>query len=198
MLVLQHHLLTSFIILILIIIVFKEIIISMNNCKNNLIKSIAVIQSPDKKINGIVYLEEIEYNKVSIKGNISGLADGEYGFHVHTYGDTSEGIQNIGDHFNPYNNNHGSRISRDLYGREITNKKRHMGDLGNISSKNNIAEFSFTDDVILLNGYNSVIGRTLAIHEHKDDLGSGNKNSLKHGNSGNIIAYGIIGHAKKK
>ena len=42
-----------------------------------------------------------------------------------------------------------------------------------------------------------LLGRSLVIHEKKDDLGKGNNNeSKKTGNSGKRIGYGIIGLMK--
>lgn len=64
-------------------------------------------------------------------------------------GDLSEGCLSTGSHFNPFQKVHGAR----------TDSTRHVGDLGNIvSDEHGIATFSFTDDVISLNGPQSIIG----------------------------------------
>ena len=64
----------------------------------------------------------------------------------------------------PFNKNHGGRNS----------KERHVGDLGNITSKNKVAKGSFTDKKYL--NYKSkccIIGRAIVVHEDRDDLGKG-------------------------
>lgn len=64
-------------------------------------------------------------------------------------GDLSGGCLSTGSHFNPFDKFHGAR----------TDSTRHVGDLGNIASdEHGAATFSFTDDVISLNGPKSIIG----------------------------------------
>lgn len=70
-------------------------------------------------------------------------------FHLSALGDLTEGCLSTGSHFNPFNKPHGAR----------TDSVRHVGDLGNIASdEHGTATFSFTDDVISLNGPKSIIG----------------------------------------
>ena len=53
-------------------------------------------------------------------------------------------------------------------------KKRHLGDLGNIlSSSQKGCSFAISDKLVKLEGRYSVVGRTVVIHEGKDDLGRG-------------------------
>ena len=42
--------------------------------------------------------------------DISGLTDGLHGFHIHQYGDLSEGCKSGCSHFNPFNETHGDYI----------------------------------------------------------------------------------------
>ena len=39
----------------------------------------------------------------TFKLNLTGLAPGKHGFHVHANGDLSQGCKGAGGHFNPYN-----------------------------------------------------------------------------------------------
>ena len=51
-----------------------------------------------------------------------------------------------------------------------------------------------TQQNIALYGQYSIIGRSVALHQNKDDLGMGNNSaSLITGNSGSRIACGVIG-----
>ena len=51
----------------------------------NSIKAIAVFNQRDQKVRGTVVLTETE-NKIKIEVNLSGLKEGEHGFHVHEAG----------------------------------------------------------------------------------------------------------------
>lgn len=120
-----------------------------------------------------------------------------HAIHVHEEGDLSKGCISLCAHFNPHNKLHGSY---ELYGQD-----RHVGDLkvGNIvADKNGIIDITFVDDLIDLYSYESIIGRSIVIHEKMDDLGryrydndKRGKESAITGNAGGRIACAIIGRS---
>uniref|UniRef100_A0A8C6HVQ0 Superoxide dismutase [Cu-Zn] n=1 Tax=Mus spicilegus TaxID=10103 RepID=A0A8C6HVQ0_MUSSI len=114
---------------------------------------------------------------VVLSGQITGLTEGQHGFHVHQYGDNTQGCTSAGPHFNPHSKKH---------------------NLGNVTAgKDGVANVSIDDRVISLLGEHSNIGRTMVVHEKQDDLGKGgNEESTKTGNAGSRLACGVIGIAQ--
>ena len=127
-------------------------------------------------VKGYVTFTELINKKVKVEYKFLGLKDGNHGFHIHELGDFKGNCDNAGGHFNPYKHNHGGRNTN----------KRHIGDLGNIKSINGIAEGYFVDKMISIrNKKTSIIGRSVVVHDLKDDLGKGNTtNSKKTGSAG--------------
>lgn len=92
------------------------------------------------------------------------MAPGLHGFHVHEFGDNTNGCMSAGPHFNPNGQEHGGP----------TDSVRHAGDLGNVQAgANGVATVNISDKQISLVGDNSIIGRTLVVHADQDDLGKG-------------------------
>ncbi len=117
---------------------------------------------------------------VKIVADIEGLSEGKHGFHIHEYGDCSdpEG-KSAGGHFDPDNKEHGAPDDED----------RHVGDLGNvIAGEDGKAHYERVDNVIELNGNNSIIGRAIIVHAGEDDLVS-----QPIGDAGARLACGVIG-----
>lgn len=112
-------------------------------------------------------------------------ANAERGFHIHTFGDNTNGCTSAGPHFNPFGKTHGAP----------TDTVRHVGDLGNIKTDaKGVAKGTITDKLVTLIGENSIIGRTVVVHGGTDDLGKGGTpDSLKTGNAGGRPACGVIG-----
>ncbi len=142
------------------------------------------------KINGEIQFIETSVKKVLVKINLSGLPKNSvHGIHIHEAGDLRDKCMAACSHFNPFNKNHGGRLS----------KNRHVGDLGNINTdKNGNVNYEFTDELIKLRGIKSnIIGRSVVIHESPDDCGLGSHpDSLTTGHSGKRIACSIIGYSK--
>ncbi|KAL8560595.1 hypothetical protein ACOMHN_054055 [Nucella lapillus] len=136
----------------------------------------------------IIFEQEGEGSEVKVTGEITGLDEGKHGFHIHEFGDTTNGCLSAGSHFNPKGQNHGGQDSAE----------RHVGDFGNIDAdKDRIAKVNMVDKQISLTGPHSIIGRCLVVHKDEDDLGKGgNPESLKTGNAGPRQYCGIIGITK--
>ena len=131
-------------------------------------------------------LKEEAGGGVRIVGNVTGLAPGQHGFHVHQFGDFSNNCDSTGPHFNPTDTLHGS--PDDLA------DKRHVGDLGNIlADATGVAVVNIFDPLLSLTGVDSIGGRALVVHEKADDLGrGGDDGSTKTGNAGPRLACGIV------
>ncbi|XP_047255870.1 superoxide dismutase [Cu-Zn], chloroplastic isoform X2 [Capsicum annuum] len=142
-------------------------------------KAVAVLKG-SSNVEGVVTLSQDDDGPTTVNVRITGLTRGLHGFHLHEYGDTTNGCMSTGAHFNPNNLTHGAP------GDEI----RHAGDLGNITANaDGVAETTIIDNQIPLTGPNSVVGRALVVHELEDDLGKGGHElSLTTGNAGGRLA----------
>ncbi len=155
-------------------------------------KNIIAIAYLNSDIKGsVLFYENQKKDNVKIKINLLGLPKNkQLGFHIHEAGDLSHGCTSACAHFNPFKTVHGGKDS----------KIRHVGDLGNlVTDKEGNCKMEFEDDMIKLRGYKqNIIGRSIVIHEQKDDLGKGgNEESLKTGNAGKRIACAVIGYSMK-
>ena len=126
-----------------------------------------------------------------IKLNLTGFAVGDgnvyHGFHIHEFGDLSDGCESTGSHFNPLYQNHGASSDDALH--------RHFGDLGNIQedANGNVVAY-MTDGIVAIQGPFSVLGRAMVVHQLYDDLGkTGVADSLTTGNAGDRLSCCIIG-----
>ncbi|KAI5464085.1 superoxide dismutase [Mariannaea sp. PMI_226] len=151
-----------------------------------MVKAVAVLRG-DASVKGVVTFEqESENAPTTITYDISGQdANAKRGFHIHTFGDNTNGCTSAGPHFNPHGKTHGAP----------TDEARHVGDLGNIDTDaNGNSKGSVQDKLIKLIGPHSIVGRTVVVHAGTDDLGKGgNEESLKTGNAGPRPACGVIG-----
>ena len=143
------------------------------------IKAIAQLEHTVDDVQGFVKFKQKPGNPTIIKGIIKGLKPGKHGFHIHEYGDLSDGCASAGGHYNPDGVDHGN-ISQG-----------HVGDLGNITAdQTGTARFQIKAERVQLS---DVVGRAIVIHADEDDLGKGgDEESLKTGNAGDRLGCGVI------
>nr|QKY65181.1 ribosomal protein L32 [Passiflora auriculata] len=142
-------------------------------------KAVAVLKG-SSEVEGVVSLTQENDGPTTVNVRVTGLTPGPHGFHLHEYGDTTNGCISTGAHFNPNSLTHGAP----------EDKVRHAGDLGNIvANADGVAEATIVDSQIPLSGPNTVIGRAFVVHELEDDLGKGGHElSLTTGNAGGRLA----------
>lgn len=135
------------------------------------------------QVEGVVNLLQEDGGPTTVKVRVTGLTPGKHGYHLHEFGDTTNGCISTGAHFNPTKLTHGAP----------EDDVRHAGDLGNIvAGSDGVAEATIVDNQIPLTGPNAVIGRALVVHELEDDLGKrGHELSLTTGNAGGRLACGM-------
>ncbi|KAI7869549.1 superoxide dismutase [Spinellus fusiger] len=153
-----------------------------------MVKAVAVIRG-DSPVKGVIlFSQETENGPTTVEVEIRGLTEGKHGFHIHEFGDNTNGCTSAGPHFNPHGKTHGAP----------EDEERHAGDLGNVvADKNGDATLKITDNHVKLIGPQSIIGRTVVVHAAEDDLGKGGHELSKTtGNAGDRWACGVIGVTK--
>ncbi len=179
----------------------------MIHCKN------AIALFNQDNIKGTVTFHQCSAKQpVLVKIDLYDLPNNKpHAIHIHEYGDESKGCDSLGSHWNPKNTTHGCMFysNPSCPGHDM---ESHAGDMiNNIVPQNNKFSFSYIDKRITLFGDidQTIIGRSVVIHEGKDDLGLGGldsegnvinvkvrEESLKTGNAGKRMACAIIGIAK--
>src|SRR5947199_9225772 len=146
-------------------------------------KGISVLHpTAGNKVSGTVTFTPVT-DGVQVHAEITGLAPGNHGFHVHEFGDCSAAdASSAGAHFNPTNKPHAGPDA----------PERHVGDMGNVEADaSGKATLEYLDHQIsLTNDQQSAIGRSVIVHAKADDL-----KSQPAGDSGARIACGVIGRA---
>ena len=143
------------------------------------IQAIVELEHVVGDIEGFVKLKQKANGPTIIKGILKGLEPGKHGFHIHEFGDLSDGCKSAGGHYNPEGVEHGGL------------SQGHVGDLGNIvADQSGTARFQIKAERVELS---DVVGRAIVIHADEDDLGKGgDEESLKTGNAGDRLACGVI------
>ena len=141
-------------------------------------KAQAVLKGSGKssKVKGVVHFTE-ENGKTSIEVIAEGIKSGPHGFHIHEGKDCTGDFSSAGGHFNPTTKTHGA-----------PDAAHHAGDLGNVTAdKNKKIQQTIAAEGLTLTGTDSIVGKTVIIHQDRDDL-----KSQPAGNSGKRIACGTI------
>ena len=110
---------------------------------------------------------------------VSGASPGEHGVHIHEKGDCSApDASSAGPHFNPTGSPHGGP----------TSPEHHAGDFGNFTvGADGKGVLKLDTKYASLRGPDSIVGRSIVIHEKGDDL-----RSQPAGNSGARVGCGVI------
>ncbi len=137
------------------------------------------------KVQGSVIFSRMQ-NGMQVLASITGGTPGKHGIHIHEKGDCSAAdAASAGAHFNPTGAPHAGPEAH----------ARHVGDLGNITVKEDgVGLLSL--DVPIVNGFtnwDSIIGKSVVVHAKVDD-----EKSQPAGASGDRIACGVIQAAKAK
>lgn len=143
------------------------------------VKAVAVLEPKDDSgVEGTVTFTS-EQGGVRVIADVYHLTPGKHGFHVHEKGDCSaHDASSAGGHFNPFGKKHGGPGNPD----------RHAGDMGNLEADaSGHAHYDRVDDLLELDGPNTIVGRSVVVHADEDDL-----TSQPTGNSGARIACGVI------
>lgn len=132
-------------------------------------------------VSGSLTFTQVGDTRIQIQGQITGLEPGLHGLHVHENGDCSApDASSAGGHFNPAGATHG--------GPDAPAGQRHVGDLGNIEADSTgTAVVDITDELIALEGTNSIVGKAMVVHAGEDDL-----TTDPSGESGARVACGVI------
>ena len=132
------------------------------------------------KVSGAATLTQ-KPDGLEIAVQVSGVAPGKHGLHIHQYGECGDNGNAAGGHYNPHGAPHGFVVTDGF-------TKAHPGDLGNIEGgPDGTGIVTVTvPGLTLVNGPYSVAGRAIILHEKVDDFGQPT------GNAGGRIGCGPI------
>jgi len=149
-------------------------------------KGVAVINgtSEGSSIYGKVVFEDTPEG-LKIAAKVNGVSTGRHGFHIHQFGACGDMGKAAGDHYNPKGVGHGLLV-RDGF------EHAHAGDLGNIrAGEDGVGKLkTFIPGLTLSGGPHSVAGRSVILHERKDDFGQPAGNAGARVGCGRIVITG--------
>jgi superoxide dismutase, Cu-Zn family len=137
--------------------------------------------SEGSTVNGLLKLTDDGKGNLAVTGDISGLAPGLHGFHIHEFGDCSDQGKAAGSHYNPKGNPHGNVLKDGA-------AHVHAGDMGNIEADaQGMVQIKLVlPSLSLSGGKASAAGRAFVIHEKADDFGQ------PVGNAGGRVGCGPV------
>ncbi|CAI7662672.1 unnamed protein product [Penicillium crustosum] len=115
-----------------------------------MVRGVALVRG-DSKITGVVSFEQIdEKSSTTISWDLTGNdPNTQRGFHIHQFGDNTNGCTSAGPHFNPFGRAHGGP----------GDSERHVGDLGNFKTdRAGNSKGTMQDHFVKLIGLESVLG----------------------------------------
>jgi Cu-Zn family superoxide dismutase len=122
----------------------------------------------------------VDKGSLLIKADLSGIAPGRHGLHIHEKGDcTAADASSAGAHYNPTGAKHGGP----------TSPSHHAGDFGNVVADDAGRVHYEAKLFAPTRGFNwdEIVGRSMVLHEKRDDL-----KTQPSGDSGKRIACGVI------
>jgi len=152
---------------------------STEKAKDTVVKAVAVLEPKDDSgVEGTVTFTT-EHGGLRIVADVYNLTPGKHGFHVHEHGDCSaHDASSAGGHFNPHNKKHAGP----------DDPERHAGDMGNlVADASGHAHYDRVDDIMVLNGPDTIIDKSVIVHAGEDDL-----KSQPSGNAGARVACGVV------
>ncbi len=119
-------------------------------------------------------------DRLLVVADVTGLAPGPHGFHIHDKGDCSaDDATSAGGHFNPLGKLHGGPDTGE----------HHAGDMPMlVAGANGVAHLSSEIDTATVGaGATDIVGRAVIIHKDPDDF-----KTQPTGNAGARVACGVI------
>ncbi|XP_061779071.2 extracellular superoxide dismutase [Cu-Zn]-like [Nerophis lumbriciformis] len=141
--------------------------------------SSSLAQGLPKVYGQVLFKQDYPQGKLKVLLRFHGFPEGSEprAVHIHQYGDLQRGCESTGGHYNPGGVPH----------------PNHPGDFGHFVPQLGKIYATFESEATLF-GAVSVLGRSVVVHERRDDFGlGGDAGSLLHGNAGRRLGCCVIG-----